>query len=259
MNAKESGERPAAIVTGGGRGIGRAVVLTFAREGYDVAFTYHAHPETARATAQEVESGGARVVYRSVDARDEKGLRDFAGEVADQWGRLDAVVASAGLTGPLGWETPSSEDWRVILETNLVGQYYAVRATAAQLKRSHGSAVLVSSIAGGMAYPEELVYATSKAGTVSLVRSLALALAPDVRVNAVAPGWIRTDMTTKVFEDPRSRAAIERAIPRGRWGEPNDVAPAVLFLASDAARFITGETLVVDGGNLISWQIGRLR
>lgn len=259
MSAPAPRERKVALVTGGSRGIGRALVVRFAREGYDVAFTYHEDAGAARASAEAVESSGGRVLYRPVDARGPEAIAEFVAAVREELGRLDVLVANAGTTGALGWDAASPEEWRSVVETNLAGQYFAVRASAPALKGAHGSAVLVASIAGMLAYPEEIVYGAAKAGTISLTRSLALALAPEVRVNAVAPGWVHTDMTAALYDDPRARAAVARRIPRGRWGEPEDVAPAVLFLASEGARFITGETLVVDGGNVLSWRIGRRR
>lgn len=259
MNATAPGQRKVALVTGGSRGIGRAIVVGFARQGYEIAFTYRENADAARATAEDVQSSGRTAYYRPVDVRDPEAIAHFVSAAREELGRLDVVVANAGTTGTVGWDGASSEEWRSILDTNLAGQYFAVRAAAPDLKKTHGSAVLLASIAGLTSYPEGVDYAASKAGTISLARSLALALAPEIRVNAVAPGWVRTDMTAGLYEEPRARAAIVRRIPRGRWGEPDDVASAVLFLASDGAQFITGETLVVDGGNILSWRIGRLR
>jgi 3-oxoacyl-[acyl-carrier protein] reductase len=245
-----------ALVTGGSRGIGRAIALAFARCGADVGFSYWESEAAARATADEVRALGRRTfTVRSDSARPEEAARLVEATRTDL-GRLDVVVASAGIAGPIGWENVTPAEWTRVVETDLIGPYWTVRAAAPELKRTHGNVVLVSSIAGLSAYPEELPYSAAKAGLLSLARSLALALAPEVRVNAIAPGWVRTDMTAVLTANPRTRTAIERGIPRGRWGEPEDVANGVLFLASDGARFITGETLVVDGGNVIAWRMG---
>lgn len=244
------------LVTGASRGIGRAIALAFAQAGADVGFSYRENEEAARATADEIRSRGRQAIAVRSDAAREEDVTRLVEAVRAELGRLDVVVTSAGITGPFGWENLNAADWTRVVETDLIGPYVTLRAAAPELKRTHGNAVLVASIAGIAAYPEELAYAAAKAGVLSLARSLALALAPEVRVNAIAPGWVETDMTAALTANPRTRAAIERGIPRGRWGVPTDVANGVLFLASDGARFITGETLVVDGGNVLAWRIG---
>lgn len=246
----------AVLVTGGSRGIGRAIALSFAGAGADVGLTYRESGAAARATADEIRALGRKAVTVASDAARAEDARETVERVRAELGRLDVVVTSAGITGPLGWENVELRDWTRVVETNLLGPYWTIRAAAPELKRTHGNAVLVASIAGLAAFPEELAYAATKAGVLSLTRSLALALAPEVRVNAIAPGWVETDMTAALTAEPRTRARIERGIPRGRWGVPADVAHGVLFLASDGARFITGETLVVDGGNVLAWRIG---
>ena len=246
-----------ALVTGGSRGIGRAIALSFARAGYDVAFSYRRDADAADRVGREIGALGRTAHYRLSDANDAEDAARFVGEARSALGRLDVVVPNAGATGAVGWESKSVDEWHELLATLLIGPYATLRAAAPELRRTHGCAVLIASIAGLTAYPEEVAYAAAKAGTLSLTRSLALALAPEVRVNAVAPGWVRTDMTRMLYEATTARDAIAHRIPRGRWGEPEDVAHAVLFLASEGARFITGETLVVDGGELLSWRAGR--
>lgn len=256
MTAAETSAARVALVTGGSRGIGRAIVEALARAGYDIAFTFRSDAEAADRVAGAVSALGRRVHYRSVDASDVTATEGFVEDARRTLGRLDLVVPNAGRTGSLGWETKSPEEWHELLSVLLVGPYSVVRAAVPELKRHRGSVVFVASIAGMTAYPEELAYAAAKSGTLSLTRSLALALAPEVRVNAVAPGWVRTDMTRLLHEHPPARDRIAHGIPAGRWGEVEDVAPAVVFLASDGARFITGETLVVDGGEVLSWRAG---
>jgi 3-oxoacyl-[acyl-carrier protein] reductase len=246
-----------ALVTGGSRGIGRAVVETLATAGCDVAFSYRSDDRAAREVTARVEGLGRKGIAFARDAGAPGESARLVRDVRSACGELDIVVANAGITGPLGWTTPTSEDWQRVLATNLTGPFETVKEAAPDLKNRRGSAVLMASIAGLTAYPDRVAYAASKAGLLSLTRTLALALAPEVRVNAVAPGWVRTDMTARLHQHERRRAAIEEGIPRGRWGEPEDVARAVLFLVSDAARFITGETLTVDGGNLLSWPMAR--
>jgi NAD(P)-dependent dehydrogenase (short-subunit alcohol dehydrogenase family) len=244
------------LVTGGARGIGRVIARAFAAAGANVAISYRTSEDAARGFVAEAERLGRRAfAYRS-DTADPDAARRLASEAREGLGRLDVLVANAGVSGPLGWENVPLDEWRQMTDTVLLGEYSIVNAAAAELARSQGNVVLVASISGLAANPRMLAYSAAKAGVLSLARSLALALAPKVRVNAIAPGWVRTDLSSVVYADPKLRDRIERSIPRGRWGEPEDVAKAVLFLASDGARFITGETLVVDGGNLLFWRVG---
>jgi 3-oxoacyl-[acyl-carrier protein] reductase len=246
----------AAVVTGGSRGIGRAIVVALASEGANVAFSYRRDARAARETVAAVERLGRRAIAVPSDAADPTQPEAFVGRARAELGRIDLVVASAGVPGPPGWEAVPSEGWNEVFATHVVGPFALVRAARAHLPPSGGSVVIVSSIAGISAMPSEAAYAASKAAAISLTRTLALAMAPAVRVNAVLPGWVRTDMTRELHETTRTREAILRTIPRGRWGEPDDVAAAVLFLASDGARFVTGEALVVDGGGSVRWRAG---
>ena len=248
-------EGRAVLVTGGARGIGKAIALAFAEEGADIAFSFQADSEQSRATQAEIERLGRRVFARASDAGTPGEPARLVDDARKELGRLDAVVANAGWAPPEGWEV-SPDDWHRVLDVNLLGAYFTVRAAAPELRRRSGSAVLVASIAGLASYPEDIAYSASKAAVVSLTRSLALALAPQVRVNALAPGWVRTRMAEPVWSDPRHAAAATRRIPLGRWGEPEEIGSAAVFLASEAARFVTGETLVIDGGNLLYWRAG---
>lgn len=241
----------AAIVSGGSRGIGRAIVLALAAEGADVAFSYRKEARAAKEVVAAGERVGRTVVALPSDAAQPAEIEDFVQKAKARLGRLDIIVANAGITGPSGWEAVSPTAWRETLETNLVGPYSLVSAARHLLPATGGAVVFVASTAGLLAYPNRPAYAASKAGLLSLTRSLALAMAPGVRVNSVAPAWVRTDLTAPLHEKASTREEIERSIPRGRWGEPDDVAAAVVFLASDLARFVTGETLTVDGGRSI--------
>ncbi|MGI0072132.1 MAG: SDR family NAD(P)-dependent oxidoreductase [Thermoplasmata archaeon] len=245
-----------ALVTGGSRGIGRAIVLALAGEGANVAFSYRKEARAAREVITAVERLGRRAIAFPSDAADPDETEDFVQKARGQLGRIDVAVPNAGVGGPAGWEAVTVPAWRTTLETNLVGPYSLVRAARPHFATSGASVVFVASISGLLAVPDFLAYGAAKAGVLSVTRSLALALAPAVRVNAVAPGWVRTPMTAGLHETPGPREAIRRHIPRGRWGEPDDVAAAVVFLASDMARFITGETLVVDGGESLRSSAG---
>ncbi|MGA8302562.1 MAG: SDR family NAD(P)-dependent oxidoreductase [Thermoplasmata archaeon] len=245
-----------AVVTGGSRGIGRAIVMALAGEGADVAFSYRKEARAARDVAKAVERLGRKALAVESNAAAPSETEAFVQQARAALGRIDIAVANAGIAGPEGWESVSPEGWRETLETDLLGPYSLVRAARPHFAARGGSVVLISSISGLLADPDLLAYATAKAGLLSMTRSLALALAPTVRVNAVAPGFVRTDMNARAHQHSPTREAIQRRIPRGRWGEPDDVAAAVVFLASDMARFLTGETLVVDGGLSLRWRAG---
>jgi 3-oxoacyl-[acyl-carrier protein] reductase len=245
-----------AVVTGGSRGLGRAIVRALAGEGADVAFSYRRDAAAARDVAHAVERVGRRSFSSVADARSREETERFVSSARAALGPIDIVVANAGVYQPSDWSDVPTGVWRETLETNLVGPYELVRAARPHLREGSGSVVLVSSISGLVPFPENLPSAAAKAGILGLMRCLAVALAPKARVNAVAPGWLRTDMTREVQASAPARDRITSQIPRGRWGEPDDIAAAVVFLSSDGARFVTGETLVVDGGHSIRWTAG---
>ncbi|MGI0130173.1 MAG: SDR family NAD(P)-dependent oxidoreductase, partial [Thermoplasmata archaeon] len=203
-----------------------------------------------------VERLGRRAIGVPSDAASPAAADGFVRTAVDALGRLDVAIPNAGVGGPEGWESVDPSAWKETLETDLIGPHALVRSARPHLARTRGSVVFVSSISGLVAAPEFIAYSAAKAGVLALTRGLALALAPQVRVNAVAPGWVRTRMTADLHGASGPRETIRRSIPRDRWGEPDDVAAAVVFLASDMARFITGETLVVDGGGSLVWRAG---
>ena len=244
------------LVSGGSRGIGRACALAFARAGADVTLQYFRHESDAASVVKAVEAMGRRAWMVSGDAASRDDARRAVRAAEEAMGSIHAVVASAGVdgSGPLG--STSEVSFRRTVEVDLYGPFALVQAAAVPLAASEGSVVLVSSVSGVMAEPRSFDYSSAKAGLFALTRSLAVALAPRVRVNAVAPGTVRTPMTQTLWEDPRRREAVRRTIPLGRWGEAEDVADAVLFLAGPEARFITGATLAVDGGQQHHWTVG---
>jgi len=245
-----------AIVTGGSRGLGAATVRALAAEGADVAFSYRKETKAAREVVTSVEHFGRRALAIPSNVADASETESFVQQARAKLGRIDIVVANAGIGGPEGWEALTPAAWKSVLDTNLVGAYELFRAARPLLAPSGATVVFVASIGGMVALPEYLPYSASKAGVIAMTRSLALAVAPKVRVNAVAPGWVRTDMNAAEYGSETVREEIRSRIPRGRWGEPDDIAAAVVFLASDLARFVTGETLVVDGGGRHRWTAG---
>lgn len=244
------------LVTGGSTGIGRAIALALAQSGTHVAFTYVARDEaeweSARETAETIEGRGVKVLFREVDSCDSHAVRTFVEEVLTEMGGLHILVNNAGIGRDRALWRMSDEEWEAVLGTNLSGAFHYIRAVAPHFRtQEYGKIVNISSV---HAYRSEFGlanYAASKAGVLALTRSAALELGPsNVNVNAVAPGYIRTTRLTdnvpaEILDRARERAAL------GRLGDPQDVAGAVLFLCSEAARHITGTVLPVDGGHLL--------
>jgi 3-oxoacyl-[acyl-carrier protein] reductase len=236
-----------ALVTGGSRGIGRAIVEELARGGCKVAVvaTTEAGAEASAAAARE---SGAEAQAWAADVREPGRATAVVEAVVARWGRLDLLVNNAGITRDGLLMRMSDEDIDSVIDVNLKGTLYWCRAVARPMTKARsGCIVNISSIVGITGNAGQSNYAAAKAGIFGLTRSLAAEFGGrGVRVNAIAPGYIQTDMTAGLPEAVR-QASLER-IPLGRLGEPADIARAVLFLASDAATYITGTTLVVDGG-----------
>jgi 3-oxoacyl-[acyl-carrier protein] reductase len=228
-----------ALVTGGSRGIGRAIALELARAGADVTLSYRSGEEEAEQVATE--AGGRAVAADVSDAEQAKALVDAAGE-------LDILVNNAGVTRDGLLARMSDEDWRVVIDTNLSGTFHTCRAAArGMMKRRSGAIVNVSSIVGVHGNPGQTNYSASKAGIIGFTKALARELGNrGVRANVVAPGYVDTRLT-QVIADEMKELMLGNT-PLGRFGQPEDVAGAVRFLCSDAASFITGEVLLVDGG-----------
>jgi len=243
---------PVALVTGASRGIGAACARALAAGGYDVAIGYAADADGAAATAPAVEALGRRASTHAADVADEAqaGAMIEAGEEA--LGPLDALVLNAGITRDGLAVRMSADDWTAVIDTNLSGAFYTARpALRGMLRRRSGSIVAVSSIVGLIGNPGQANYAAAKAGMIGMVRALARESGGrGVRVNAVAPGYIATDMTESLTDE--QRAGLLAQTPLGRLGDPEDVAGAVAFLCSPAAAFITGAVLSVDGGLAMS-------
>jgi len=228
-----------ALVTGASRGIGRAIAVELARAGASVVVGYHSAKEEAEALAEEI---GGRAVGGDVSVPED------AARVVEEAGELSILVNNAGLTRDGVLARMSEDDWRAVLDTNLSSVFYTCRAvTRGMMKRRSGSIVNVSSIVGIHGNWGQSNYAASKAGIIGFTKSLAQELGSrGVRANVVAPGYITTRLTEVIPED--ARAKMLGLTPLGRLGDPEDVAGAVRFLASDEAAFITGEVLLVSGG-----------
>ena len=228
-----------ALVTGGSRGIGRAIALALGAAGALVVVGYRSGQDEAEAVAAEI---GGRAVQADVsDPESARALVEGAGDV-------DILVNNAGLTRDGLLARMSDEDWRTVIETNLSSVFYTCRAAARPMMKKRGGAIVnVSSIVGIHGNWGQTNYAASKAGIIGFTKSLARELGSrNVRANVVAPGYVRTQLTEVLPEE--ATAAMQQQTPLGRLGEPDDVAGAVRFLCSDEASFITGEVLLVDGG-----------
>jgi 3-oxoacyl-[acyl-carrier protein] reductase len=236
------------LITGGTRGIGRATVEAAARAGARVAFTYRSSEEAAaEIEAQLAEDGVEAQSYQS-DAADTDAAAEVVKAVTDEFGALDVLINNAGIARDGLLLRMSEEDWDATMETNLKSVFnYAKAAYKPMMRQSEGRIVNLSSVVGVAGNSGQTSYAASKAGVVGFSKSLAKELASrGVTVNVVAPGYVETDMTDAM--PSRAREAMEGQVPLGHPADPQDVAQAVLFLASDAASYITGHVLHVDGG-----------
>lgn len=254
MGAETLGlEGRVALVTGGSKGIGRATVLEMARAGARVAINYLGDERGAQAAALEAEASGTEAVIVQGDVRRLEDSARMVEVCLERWGRLDVLVCNAGLWQGASVEEMSEELWERVLDINLKGTWTIVRAAVPLMKRQRsGTIVVVSSTAGQRGEPFYSNYAAAKGGQIALTKALAVELAGEgIRVNAVAPGWVETDMTARVLAEAESRHEIERAIPLGRVAGAEDIARPIVFLASDWARHITGEVLNINGGSVL--------
>ncbi|MBV9735948.1 MAG: SDR family oxidoreductase [Acidisphaera sp.] len=246
-----------AIVTGADSGIGQAVAERFAREGADIGISYHTDAERAAETRRRVEAAGRRAVVVQADVGDPASVQALFERVVAELGTPDLLVANAGV-GMSGMPVAEMEDAKLeqVLRTDLMGPLFCARAFVRLRKAAGGKGrlVITGSVAGHLPTPSSAPYGMAKAGVNSLVRSLSVEVAPDrINVNAIAPGLIRTPMTQQRLDDPKEREKSFAAIPWHRAGEPEEIAGLALFLASDAADYVTGQTFVMDGGLTMHW------
>jgi len=242
----------AALVTGAATGIGRSAVLALARAGYDVAVNYSSSEAAARETASQAEKLGAKTLVMRCDVSDEPGVRAMLQQVKQRFGRLDVLVNNAGTTAswkPKDLETLSLEEWDRVFAVNVRGLFQVTRAAVPLLKEAKGCIVNTASIVGLRPGPQPLPYAASKAAVVNLTKTLAWNLGPEIRVNAVAPGWMEGDWMKRMLKDKYEDLMGKRAkaTPLKRVVTADDVAETMMSLIQ-SNRFVTGEVIVIDGG-----------
>src|SRR5580658_495916 len=240
-------ENQIAVVTGAGRGIGRAIALKFAQAGANVVCVSRTQ-ENSEKVAGEVTALGRKAWALAVDVADSKAVKAATEKILADCGKIDILVNNAGVTRDGLLMRMSDEDWDTVLNTNLKGAFhFTLELFRIFAKQRAGRIINVSSVIGLIGNPGQCNYAASKAGLIGFTQSVAKELASrSVTVNAIAPGFIETDMTSDLNEELKGH--ILRAIPMGRFGSGDDIADAALFLASPAARYITGQVLTVDGG-----------
>jgi len=236
-----------AVVTGAGRGIGRAIALKFAAEGADVVCVSRTQ-ENSDKVAAEIRALGRKAWAHAVDVADSAAVNAAAEKILADCGKVDILVNNAGVTRDTLLMRMSDADWDAVLNTNLKGAFLATKAfSRAMIKARAGRIINVSSVIGLIGNAGQSNYAASKAGLIGFTKSVARELASrGITANALAPGFIETDMTAELKDD--LRAGVLSQIPLGSFGQPDDIANAALFLASPAARYITGQILAVDGG-----------
>jgi len=242
-----------ALITGGSRGIGRAVADLLAAAGARVAINYRKDEAAANGSVREIRAAGGEAMAIAGDVSQPDQARQLVRDVVSAWERLDILVNNAGI-----WEEDVAgrgdlEVWDRTYAVNLRGAYLVTDAAVPHLMRHGGSIVFVSSTAGQRGEARHSAYASSKGALISYTKSLAEELGPrGIRVNCVAPGWVDTDMTAGTLGAPARRGEIEREIPVGRVASPSDIAGPILFLVSDLARHVQGEILNVNGGSVLA-------
>ncbi len=241
-----------AIITGSSKGIGREIALVFAEAGADVVVCSRGLDGSLEEVAEEIRQLGRHPLVVAADIRNKADVGKLVQRTVDEFGVIDILVNNAGLLFIAPFVEHGEEDWDRVMDTNLKGLYLCSQTVGRKMiEQKHGNIINMASIRGIAASQERAAYCASKAGVIMLTRVMALEFARfNIRVNAIAPGWIKTKINEPLWSDPDIRQQIEAEVPLGHLAEPRDIAATALFLASEAARYITGETIAVDGGFL---------
>lgn len=236
------------LVTGGSRGIGRAIALAYAEAGCHVAVNYASSPEKAAEVVAEIEAKGVKAIAVGCDVSNDEQVAQMIEKIETELGPIDILVNNAGITKDGLLIRMKDEDWDQVLDINLKGTYLCTKHVGKKmLKRKKGNIVNVTSVVGLTGNAGQANYSASKAGVIGFTKSVAKEFASrNIRVNAVAPGFIETDMTGKLPEEVIEQ--YKKTIPLGRMGKAEDVAKVVLFLSSEGSEYITGQVIAVDGG-----------
>lgn len=240
-----------AIVTGASRGIGRAVAIALAREGAKVVINFAGNVTAANAVLEEITGAGGEAMLHQADVASNDAVEAMVKAVLEKYGHIDILVNNAGITRDNLLMRMKEEDWDAVIDTNLKGIFLCTKSVARpMMKQRSGKIINMTSVVGVMGNAGQGNYAAAKAGVIGFTKSMAKELASrNILVNAVAPGFIATDMTHVLSDE--IKAGLSDKIPLGRLGEPEDIAHIVVFLASDAANYITGQTINIDGGMAI--------
>ncbi len=234
------------VVTGGSRGLGAATVKRFASEGADVVINYTSHEEAAKALENEVKAYGVKTLLVQADVGNESSVKAMVEKVIAEFGSIDILVNNAGIVVDLPFTEKTTEQWQRTMDVNLNGVYYCTKYFMPHINKG-GSIINIASTNGIDTYhPDSIDYDVSKAGVIMFTKAMARDLAPDVRINCVAPGWFDTDINAELPKDYVQKESEKIAM--GRFGIPEEIASVVAFLASKDAKYMTGSVVVVDGG-----------
>ncbi len=247
-----------ALVTGASSGIGEACALALAAAGAAVVVNYHSHPEEADGVVQNIRAAGGEALSLQADVSREDEVEAMFAEAIRQLGTIDILINNSGLQRDAAFQDMTLDEWNTVIGVNLTGQFLCARAAAREFLRrgvrpeissAAGKIICMSSVHEVIPWAGHVNYAASKGGIMQFMKTMAQELAPKkIRVNSIAPGAIKTHINTAAWDTPEAEANLLKLIPDGRIGEPQDIARAAVWLASDASDYVTGTTLFVDGG-----------